>query len=83
LHQDKDDLISRAIVSSCRWPACDFPVRRIERSDRTRRFRLEHGDVAVWGGPSRLIFGACGQGEHPVGPAAHQFDVPKVRENIP
>jgi alkylated DNA repair protein (DNA oxidative demethylase) len=28
----------------------------LRRSDRPRRFRLEGGDVAVWGGPARLAF---------------------------
>jgi len=27
-----------------------------QRSDRTERYRLVHGDVVVWGGPSRLRF---------------------------
>jgi alkylated DNA repair protein (DNA oxidative demethylase) len=28
----------------------------MKRSDKTQRYRLEHGDVAVWGGPARLAF---------------------------
>jgi len=40
-----------------------------KRSDKPRRFRLEHGDVAVWGGPSRLFFhgvAPLAAGEHPL-----------------
>jgi len=37
------------------------------RPDSPRRFRLEHGDIAVWGGPARLVFhgvAALADGEH-------------------
>ena len=39
----------------------------IKRSDKPKRFRLEHGDIAVWGGPSRLFFhgvAPLADGEH-------------------
>ena len=39
----------------------------LQRSDKPRRFRLEHGDIAVWGGPSRLAFhgvAPLADGEH-------------------
>src|SRR2546430_16639776 len=38
-----------------------------KRADKPNRYRLEHGDVVVWGGPSRLFFhgGApLADGEH-------------------
>ena len=28
----------------------------LNRKDRPQRYRLVHGDVVVWGGPSRLAF---------------------------
>jgi alkylated DNA repair protein (DNA oxidative demethylase) len=39
----------------------------MKRSDKPRRFRLEHGDIAVWGGPARLAFhgvAPLADGEH-------------------
>ena len=39
----------------------------LQRSDRPRRYRLEHGDIVVWGGPSRLFFhgvAPLADGEH-------------------
>ena len=39
-----------------------------KRSDKPNRYRLEHGDVVVWGGPSRLAFHGVmplEDGEHP------------------
>ena len=38
-----------------------------KRSDKPQRYRLEHGDVVVWGGPSRLFFhgvAPLADGEH-------------------
>ena len=40
-----------------------------KRSDKTQRYRLQHGDVVVWGGPSRLFFhgvAPLADGEHPL-----------------
>jgi len=40
----------------------------LRRSHRPRRIRLEHGDVVVWGGPTRLAFHgveALDDGMHP------------------
>ncbi len=39
----------------------------LERSDRTRRIPLSHGDVLVWGGEDRLRF----HGVLPVKPGTH------------
>ncbi len=39
----------------------------LKRADKPRRYRLEHGDVVVWGGPSRLVFhgvAPLADGEH-------------------
>ena len=39
----------------------------IKRGDKPKRFRLEHGDIAVWGGPARLSFhgvAPLADGEH-------------------
>lgn len=57
LHQDKDekDLRQPIVSVSLGLPAV-FQFGGFERSDATRRVLLEHGDVVVWGGPSRLRF---------------------------
>jgi alkylated DNA repair protein (DNA oxidative demethylase) len=57
LHQDKDELdLGAPIVSVSLGLPATFMFGGLQRSDKPRRFRLEHGDVAVWGGPSRLRF---------------------------
>jgi alkylated DNA repair protein (DNA oxidative demethylase) len=70
LHQDKDELdFGAPIVSVSLGVPATFLFGGLKRSDRTRRFRLEHGDVAVWGGPARLIFhgiAPLAEGEHPL-----------------
>jgi DNA oxidative demethylase len=70
LHQDKDELDLRApIVSVSLGLPAIFLFGGMKRSDKTRRFRLEHGDVAVWGGPARLAFhgvAPLADGEHPL-----------------
>ena len=47
------------------------------------RFRLEHGDIAVWGGPSRLFFhgvAPLADGDHPVmGPQRLNLTFRKIR----
>jgi alkylated DNA repair protein (DNA oxidative demethylase) len=69
LHQDKDELDFEApIVSVSLGLPAIFLFGGLKRSDKTRRFRLEHGDVVVWGGPSRLVFhgiAPLADGEHP------------------
>jgi alkylated DNA repair protein (DNA oxidative demethylase) len=68
LHQDKDELdFSAPIVSVSLGLPAIFLFGGLKRSDKTRRFRLEHGDVVVWGGPSRLVFhgvAPLADGEH-------------------
>jgi alkylated DNA repair protein (DNA oxidative demethylase) len=57
LHQDKDELdFGAPIVSVSLGLPATFLFGGLQRSDKTRRFRLEHGDIAVWGGRARLAF---------------------------
>ena len=68
LHQDKDegDLDAPIVSVSLGLPAI-FLFGGLARSDKTRRFRLSHGDIAVWGGPARLVYhgvAPLADGEH-------------------
>lgn len=70
LHQDRNerDFAAPIVSVSLGLPAV-FLFGGIERSVRPRRVRLTHGDVAVWGGPSRLAFhgiAPLAEGEHPL-----------------
>jgi alkylated DNA repair protein (DNA oxidative demethylase) len=70
LHQDKDehDFGAPIVSVSLGLPAI-FLFGGLKRNDRPRRFRLEHGDVVVWGGPARLVFhgvAPLADGEHAV-----------------
>jgi alkylated DNA repair protein (DNA oxidative demethylase) len=68
LHQDKDETdFSAPIVSVSLGLPAIFLFGGLKRSDKPRRFRLEHGDVVVWGGPTRLFFhgiAPLADGEH-------------------
>ena len=57
LHQDKDeqDFTVPIVSVSLGLPAV-FLFGTLNRKDRPQRLRLAHGDVVVWGGPSRLAF---------------------------
>ncbi|AUX94110.1 DNA oxidative demethylase AlkB [Mixta gaviniae] len=68
LHQDKDekDLRQPIVSVSLGLPAV-FQFGGFERGDAVQRVLLEHGDVVVWGGPSRLRF----HGILPVKPGVH------------
>ncbi|MGD8105461.1 DNA oxidative demethylase AlkB [Pantoea sp. FN0302] len=57
LHQDKDekDLRQPIVSVSLGLPAV-FQFGGFERGDAVQRVMLEHGDVVVWGGASRLRF---------------------------
>ena len=57
LHQDADenDLESPVVTISLGLTAT-FLFGGMQRSDRTQKIRLTHGDVVVWGGKSRLAF---------------------------
>jgi alkylated DNA repair protein (DNA oxidative demethylase) len=70
LHQDKDERdLSAPIVSLSLGLPAVFLFGTASRTDRPQRWRLVHGDVVVWGGPSRLAFhgvNALADGEHPL-----------------
>ena len=68
LHQDKDEgYFNAPIVSVSLGLPAVFLFGGMKRGDRTRRIRLENGDVVVWGGPSRMTY-------HGVAPLADGFD---------
>lgn len=70
LHQDRNEgEFDAPIVSVSLGLPATFLFGGNARTDRARRVRLFHGDVAVWGGPSRLAFHGIAplkDGEHPV-----------------
>ena len=70
LHQDRDELDLRApIVSVSLGLPATFLWGGLRRADRPARVRLAHGDVVVWGGPSRLVFhgiAPLAAGDHPL-----------------
>jgi alkylated DNA repair protein (DNA oxidative demethylase) len=70
LHQDKDERdFAAPIVSVSLGLPATFLFGGMARSDRPRKFRLAHGDVVVWGGPTRLVYhgvAALADGEHPL-----------------
>ena len=57
LHQDKDeqDYAAPIVSVSLGIPAV-FLFGGTKRSDKVQRVPLQHGDVVVWGGPSRLRY---------------------------
>jgi alkylated DNA repair protein (DNA oxidative demethylase) len=68
LHQDQDekDFDAPIVSVSLGLPAL-FLWGGAQRSDRTRRLPLRHGDVVVWGGPARLTYhgvAPLADGEH-------------------
>jgi alkylated DNA repair protein (DNA oxidative demethylase) len=70
LHQDRDenDFGAPIVSVSLGLPAI-FLFGGLARSDKTRRYRLEHDDIVVWGGPARLAFhgvAPLADGEHAV-----------------
>ena len=69
MHQDRDEKDLRApIVSVSLGLPAVFLWGGDQRADKARRVPLHHGDVVVWGGPSRLRFHgvlALKDGEHP------------------
>jgi alkylated DNA repair protein (DNA oxidative demethylase) len=68
LHQDRDeDDFGAPIVSVSLGLPAIFLFGGLKRSDKPRRFRLQHGDVVIWGGPARLAFhgiAPLADGEH-------------------
>lgn len=69
VHQDRDESdMSAPIVSVSLGLPAIFLFGGLLRNDRSARLRLAHGDVAVWGGPSRLAFhgiAPLADGDHP------------------
>jgi alkylated DNA repair protein (DNA oxidative demethylase) len=70
LHQDKDERdFGNPIVSVSLGLPAIFLFGGLKRSDKPQRYRLEHGDIVVWGGPSRLFFhgvAPLADGEHKI-----------------
>ncbi|MDQ7248127.1 DNA oxidative demethylase AlkB [Dongia sedimenti] len=70
LHQDQDEKdFSQPIVSVSLGLPATFQFGGPRRTDPTVKFPLSHGDVAVWGGPSRLFFHGVAtlkDGAHPL-----------------
>lgn len=57
LHQDKDEQdFSQPIVSVSLGCTATFLFGGLKRSDKTIKIPLNHGDVIVWGGKSRLNY---------------------------
>ena len=57
LHQDRDEGdFAAPIVSVSLGLTATFQFGGLQRSDKVQRIPLYHGDVFVWGGPSRLVY---------------------------
>ena len=68
LHQDKDEArLDAPIVSVSLGLPAVFQFGGAQRSDPLKRLLLEHGDVVVWGGESRLWY----HGIQPLKPGEH------------
>jgi len=69
LHQDKDERdFAHPIVSVSLGLPATFQLGGPRRTDPLRRIALRHGDIVVFGGPSRLVYHgilALKDGEHP------------------
>lgn len=70
LHQDKNESdINAPIVSVSLGLPAVFLFGGTQRNNRPKRYRLEHGDIAIWGGPARLSFHGIApitDGHHPI-----------------
>lgn len=70
LHQDRNERdFSAPIVSVSLGLPAVFLFGGRARSDPARAFALHHGDVVVWGGPSRLVYHGVrriADGVHPI-----------------
>lgn len=70
LHRDQDEHdFAAPIVSVSLGLPCRFLWGGLTRQSPTRRLALTHGDVLVWGGPSRLVFHGVAplrEGRHPL-----------------
>ena len=73
MHQDRHEIdFSQPIVSVSLGLECIFLLGGLERTDKAKRILLEHGDVVVWGGPSRMRF----HGVLPLKPGWHAMTGP-------
>jgi len=70
LHQDKDEAsLDQPVVSVSLGLPATFQFGGQQRGDKPRRVALRHGDIVVWGGPSRRAYHgvlALADGEHPM-----------------
>ncbi len=68
LHQDRDEQdFGQPIVSMSLGLPAVFLFGGLQRTDKTQRIPLSHGDVLVWGGEDRLRF----HGVLPIKPGVH------------
>lgn len=68
LHQDRNERdFGQPIVSISLGLPAVFMLGGLQRSDRSEKVPLNHGDVLVWGGPDRLRF----HGVQPIKPGQH------------
>lgn len=78
LHQDRNERgLDAPIVSVSLGLPAMFLWGGLQRSDRTQRMPLAHGDVVVWGGPSRMRYHGVlpvPDGVHPL-TGAYRFNV--------
>jgi alkylated DNA repair protein (DNA oxidative demethylase) len=73
LHQDRHECdMTQPIVSISFGLECVFLLGGLQRTDKVKRMLLEHGDVIVWGGPSRMRF----HGVLPLKPGHHALTGP-------
>lgn len=73
LHQDRHECDwNQPIVSVSFGLECIFLLGGLQRIDKPKRILLEHGDVIVWGGPSRMRF----HGVQPLKPGDHPITGP-------
>ncbi len=70
LHQDRDEQdFTQPIVSVSLGLPANFLFGGTKRGDPTAKYPLQHGDIVVWGGPSRLSFHGVAtlkDGHHPL-----------------
>jgi alkylated DNA repair protein (DNA oxidative demethylase) len=84
LHRDMDEQDHDApIVSVSMGLPATFLWAGDHRSDRLTRHRLVHGDIVIWGGPSRMVFHGIDElrdGNHPAtGAVRYNLTFRKVR----
>jgi alkylated DNA repair protein (DNA oxidative demethylase) len=69
LHQDRNERdFANPIVSVSLGLPATFQFGGLKRTDPVAKYALRHGDVAVWGGPSRLFYHGVStlkDGDHP------------------